>query len=68
MFCMRVCDHIQNVNRTDTVSPGCHSPCEPAEAAGCRLLMKSTDRCAWLAATQDGAVALAVGDRPDVLW
>ena len=21
---MRVCDHVQNVNRTDTVSPGCH--------------------------------------------
>ena len=24
MFCTRVRDHLQNVNRTDTVSPGCH--------------------------------------------
>ena len=35
---MRVCDHVQNVKRRDTVSPDATVGSEPAEAAGCRPL------------------------------
>jgi hypothetical protein len=49
---MKVGDHVQNVNRTDTVSPGPTVGNDAAEAAGCRPPMKSAARCAWLAAVK----------------